>query len=77
MNIAKIMVKKREQTEDSCDSGWKPVTLEGALLSNDIEGLIAIEELTDYNLERSSKKGDVLITEVKSAKKKKVSNLIS
>lgn len=65
------MVKRREQTEDSRDSGWKPVTLEGVLLSNDIEGLIAIEELTDYNLERSSKKGDVLITEMKSAKKKK------
>lgn len=52
---------------------WKPVTLEGTLLSNGIEGLIGIEELTDYNLERSSKKGKTVITEVKSTEKKKVS----
>lgn len=55
------------------NNGWKPVTLEGTLLSNDIEGLIGIEELTDYNLERSSKKGNIVTTEVKSTEKKKVS----
>lgn len=54
-------------------SGWKPVTLEGTLLSNGIEGLIGIEELTDYNLERSSKKGKIVTTKVKSTEKKKVS----
>ncbi|KYN21126.1 PREDICTED: ATP-dependent RNA helicase DDX24 [Trachymyrmex cornetzi] len=53
------------------DNGWKPVTLEGSLLSNDIEGLIGIEELTDYNLERSSKKGKVITTRVKSTEEKK------
>lgn len=57
------------------DSEWKPVTLEGTLVSNGIEGLIGIEELTDYNLERNSKRGKIITTEVKSAKKKKVSNL--
>lgn len=55
------------------NDGWKPVTLEGTLLSNNIEGLIGIEELTDYNLERSSKKGKVVTIEVKSTEKKKVS----
>jgi len=55
------------------NNGWKPVTLEGTLLSNNIEGLIGIEELTDYNLERSSKKGKVVTIEVKSTEKKKVS----
>ncbi|XP_011866612.1 PREDICTED: ATP-dependent RNA helicase DDX24 [Vollenhovia emeryi] len=49
---------------------WKPVTLEGTLLSNGIEGLIGIEELTDYNLERSSKRGKVVTTKVKSTEKK-------
>ncbi|XP_077277605.1 ATP-dependent RNA helicase DDX24 [Temnothorax americanus] len=53
------------------NNGWKPVTLEGTLLSNDIEGLIGIEELTDYNLERSSQKGKIVTTEVKSTEKKK------
>ncbi|XP_018306369.1 ATP-dependent RNA helicase ddx24, partial [Mycetomoellerius zeteki] len=52
------------------DNGWKPVTLEGALLSNDIEGLIGIEELTDYSLERS-KKGKIVTTRVKSTEEKK------
>ncbi|EFN74688.1 ATP-dependent RNA helicase DDX24 [Camponotus floridanus] len=53
------------------DSEWKPVTLEGTLVSNGIEGLIGIEELTDYNLERNSKKGKIITTEVKSAEEKK------
>jgi len=58
------------------ENGWKPLTLKGAILSNDIEGLIGIEELTDYNLERSSKKGNIVTTEVKSAKKKQVNDLL-
>jgi len=61
------------KTKRTRDSDWKPVTLEGTLLSNDIEGLIGIEELTDYSLERSSKKGKVITTKVKSTEKKKVS----
>ncbi|KMQ82015.1 atp-dependent rna helicase ddx24-like protein, partial [Lasius niger] len=64
------------------DSEWKPITLEGTLLSNGIEGLIGIEELTDYSLEhiqnkdlqwQNRKKGKIITTEVKSAKKKKSS----
>lgn len=55
------------------DSEWKPVILEGTILSNDIAGLIGIEELTDYNLERSSKRGNVVTTQVTSAKQTKVS----
>jgi len=61
------------KTKRTRDSDWKPVTLEGTLLSNNIEGLIGIEELTDYSLERSSKKGKVITTKVKSTEKKKVS----
>ncbi|KAL0128779.1 hypothetical protein PUN28_003878 [Cardiocondyla obscurior] len=51
---------------------WKPVTLEGAVLSNGIEGLIGIEELTDYNLERSTKKGKLVTTQVKSSEQSKL-----
>ncbi|XP_029160128.1 DEAD-box ATP-dependent RNA helicase 13-like [Nylanderia fulva] len=60
--------------------GWKPVALEGTLLSNGIEGLIGIEELTDYSLEhmqnkdprwQNKKKGKIITTEITSAKKKK------
>jgi len=61
------------RTKRTRDSDWKPVTLEGTLLSNNIEGLIGIEELTDYSLERSSKKGNVITTKVKSTEEKKVS----
>lgn len=72
------------KTKRMNDSEWKPITLEGTLLSNGIEGLIGIEELTDYSLEhiqnkdlqwQNRKKGKIITTEVKSAKKKKVSNL--
>ena len=39
----------------------------------DLEGFRRIEELTDYNLERSSKKGKIITTRVKSIEEKKVS----
>lgn len=58
-------------------SSWKPVTLEGALLSNGIEGLIGIEEMTDYSLERSNRKGKIVTIAVKSTEEKKVSTFIS
>ncbi|XP_011305135.1 ATP-dependent RNA helicase DDX24 [Fopius arisanus] len=35
---------------------WKPLTLEGAILSSGVEGLIGIEELVDYSLENKSEK---------------------
>ncbi|XP_032665529.1 ATP-dependent RNA helicase ddx24 [Odontomachus brunneus] len=60
-----------KESIQSNDDRWKPVTLEGAVLSSGVEGLIGIEELTDYNLERNSKRGDVTITNVKSVEKKK------
>lgn len=56
------------------ESGWKHVTLEGSLLSNGIEGLIGIEELTDYSLERSSKKGKIVTTKVNSVEKNKLAS---
>ena len=33
--------------------GWKDVELEGAFLNSEVDGLIGIEELTDYKLEDS------------------------
>ncbi|EZA59290.1 hypothetical protein DMN91_008515 [Ooceraea biroi] len=60
------MVKGKKEVNDS---GWKALTLEGSLLSNGIEGLIGIEELTEYNLERSSKKGNLVTTKVKPKRK--------
>jgi hypothetical protein len=57
------------------ENGWKPLTLKGAILSNDIEGLIGIEELTDYNLERSNKKGNIVTTKISSIQKEQVNNL--
>lgn len=53
------------------DDRWKPVTLEGAVLSGDVEGLIGIEELTNYNSERNNS-GNVVTINVKSTEKKKV-----
>ncbi|XP_014484727.1 PREDICTED: ATP-dependent RNA helicase DDX24 [Dinoponera quadriceps] len=50
---------------------WKPVTLEGAFLSSSVGGLIGIEELTDYNLERNNKRDSIITTNVKSVKGKK------
>lgn len=58
------------KTEKINDCEWKPVTLESTLLSNGIEGLIGIEELTDYSLERSNKKGKIFTTEVRSTNEK-------
>ncbi|XP_063990842.1 ATP-dependent RNA helicase DDX24 [Diachasmimorpha longicaudata] len=37
-------------------SSWKPLTLEGTILSSGVEGLIGIEELADYSLENKSEK---------------------
>lgn len=62
------------KTKQVSDNGWKPVPLEGAFLSNSVEGLIGIEELTDYSLERSNKRGKVTTIQVTSDKQKKVSN---
>lgn len=62
------MTKSKHNSGDE----WRPVTLEGAVLSSGIDGLVGIEELTDYNLERGNKKRNIITTNVISAKKKKV-----
>ncbi|XP_076230971.1 ATP-dependent RNA helicase DDX24 [Calliopsis andreniformis] len=42
---------------------WKPLTLEGSVFSNGVEGLIGIEELTDYKLEKENNKEKTVICE--------------
>ncbi|XP_034940551.1 ATP-dependent RNA helicase DDX24 [Chelonus insularis] len=59
------MTKSREISSQR----WKPVKLEGSILSSGIENLIGIEELTDYKLEEKS-----LISTKNSSKRK---NLLS
>ncbi|KAL2717010.1 ATP-dependent RNA helicase DDX24-like [Vespula squamosa] len=52
--------------------GWKPFKLDGAVFSDGCaEGLIGIEELTDYNLEKSNKKAKIVVTTNKSKKRSK------
>lgn len=46
-----IMVKPR--IIKSGGSGWKPIALDPSVFkANDLEGLIGIEELTDYSIGR-------------------------
>nr|XP_050870019.1 ATP-dependent RNA helicase DDX24 [Vespula vulgaris] len=53
-------------------NGWKPFKLDGAVFSDGYaEGLIGIEELTDYNLEKSNKKTKIVATTNKSKKRSK------
>ncbi|XP_076644359.1 ATP-dependent RNA helicase DDX24 [Halictus rubicundus] len=42
-------------------NAWKPLTLEGSVFSGGIDGLIGVEELTDYKLEKKNNKTKVLI----------------
>lgn len=52
--------------------GWKPLKLDGAIFSDGCaDGLIGIEELTDYKLEKSSKKAKIVITDKKPKKRTK------
>ncbi|XP_046818958.1 ATP-dependent RNA helicase DDX24 isoform X2 [Vespa crabro] len=51
---------------------WKPFKLDGAVFSDGYaNGLIGIEELTDYNLEKSNSKGKIVVTTNKSKKRSK------
>ncbi|XP_046738712.1 ATP-dependent RNA helicase DDX24 isoform X2 [Diprion similis] len=50
---------------------WKPLKLEGAFLAEGIDGLIGIEELTDYSLEKGTKKRKATRSDDKSDKGKK------
>lgn len=53
--------------------GWKPFKLDGAVFSDGYdEGLIGIEELTDYSLEKSNIKAKIVRTTNKSKKRSKV-----
>ncbi|XP_076625219.1 ATP-dependent RNA helicase DDX24 [Colletes latitarsis] len=58
------------KTKQNSLSGWKPLKLEGSVFSGGIEGLIGIEELTDYKLERTDSKTKISICEEKSNKEK-------
>ncbi|XP_046417990.1 ATP-dependent RNA helicase DDX24 [Neodiprion fabricii] len=57
---------------------WKPLKLEGAFFAEGIDGLIGIEELTDYSLEKGTKKRKATRSDDKSDKgnkKKKAQKL--
>lgn len=47
-------------------NAWKPLTLEGSVFLGGIDGLIGVEELTDYKLEQKSNKTKVFIRDGKS-----------
>lgn len=52
--------------------GWKPLKLDGSIFSDGCaDGLIGIEELTDYKLEKSNKKAKIVITDKKPKKRTK------
>ncbi|KAG7204556.1 hypothetical protein KM043_004980 [Ampulex compressa] len=55
------------------NNGWKPVKLEGVVLSEGLDGLVGIEELTDYKLEKGKKKRKVIVCEENGKKERKVS----
>lgn len=50
---------------------WKPVALEGSVFSSGIEGLVGIEELTDYKLEEKDNAMKILICDSSSKNEKK------
>ncbi|XP_053983890.1 ATP-dependent RNA helicase DDX24 [Hylaeus volcanicus] len=54
-------------------SGWKPLTLEGSVFSDAVDGLIGVEELTDYKLEKKNNKTNILICD---GEKKKEENKV-
>lgn len=41
-------------------NGWKPVDLEGPILASSFDGLIGIEELTDYTVTKGKKKSKII-----------------
>lgn len=41
------------------NKGWKPVKLEGPIVANDLDGLVGIEELSNYNLKAVPKPNKV------------------
>lgn len=53
------------KVKKSKPSKWKPLKLEGSFFSEGVEGLIGIEELTEYNLEKRNRKRKVTNSDVK------------
>lgn len=49
---------------------WKPLTLEGSVFSGGVDGLIGIEELTDYQLEEGNRKTKILVSDGKTKNEK-------
>lgn len=47
-------------------SRWKPLKLDGALFAEGVDGLIGIEELTDYSIEKGNKKRKAVRSDEKS-----------
>ncbi|XP_076382250.1 ATP-dependent RNA helicase DDX24 [Megalopta genalis] len=52
------------QMKQSDLNAWKPLTLEGSVFSGGIDGLIGVEELTDYKLEKKNNKTKIVICDV-------------
>ncbi|XP_048263891.1 ATP-dependent RNA helicase DDX24 isoform X2 [Bombus terrestris] len=59
------MPKKRHDNS----SGWKPLELQGSVFAGNVEGLIGIEELTDYKLTKENNKTKILIHNVETNSK--------
>lgn len=59
------MSKKRHDNS----SGWKPLELQGSVFAGNVEGLIGIEELTDYKLTKENNKTKILIHNVETNSK--------
>ncbi|CAK9823763.1 ATP-dependent RNA helicase DDX24 [Anthophora retusa] len=71
------MTKKKQ----SISSAWRPLKLEGSVLSGDVGDLIGIEELTDYQLQKEDNRTKIVICnaaenneETKAPQKRKNSN---
>ncbi|XP_078036621.1 ATP-dependent RNA helicase DDX24 isoform X2 [Augochlora pura] len=54
------------QVKQSDLNGWKPLTLDGSVFSGGVDGLIGVEELTDYKLEKKNNKRKIVISNVRS-----------
>lgn len=64
------------KTKQSNISRWKPLTLEGSVFLGAIDGLIGVEELTDYKLEKINNKTKIVICDGENKREKiKVKNV--
>lgn len=58
------------KTKQSNISRWKPLTLEGSVFLGAIDGLIGVEELTDYKLEKINNKTKIVICDGENKREK-------